>query len=133
MTIRTLVFLQTTVRFSMELETVIASLLGTAVGGIISYQINRQQHRNQMEVLRLQNKTDYMAEETVRHFLKNDKWVDRSFDVIRKHVGGFDDNELRKILVRAGAIRIFREDGSEWWSLLERQEEKYSKKGKAVR
>jgi hypothetical protein len=117
----------------MELDTVIASLLGTAVGGIISYQINRQQHRNQMEVLRLQNKTDYMAEETVRHFLKNEQWVDRSFQVIRKHVGGFEDEELRKILVRAGAIRVFLEDGSEWWSLLERQEEKHAKKGKAVR
>ena len=61
-----------------------------------------------------QNKTDIMAEETARHFLSHKSYTDRSFDVLQKHLGGFEDNELRKLLVRAGALRVYRDDGSEW-------------------
>ena len=52
------------------------------------------------------NLKTYMAEETARHFLSHKSFTDRSFEVLKKHLGGFDDDELRKILVRAGAIRV---------------------------
>lgn len=43
---------------------------------------------------------------------------------MKKHLGGFEDDELRKILVRAGAIRVYRkEDNAEMWTLLERSQE----------
>jgi hypothetical protein len=32
------------------------------------------------------------------------KWRLRSFDVIKFHLGGFEDDDLRKMLVKAGAI-----------------------------
>ena len=69
-----------------------------------------------------------MAESTARHYLGHKGYTDRSFDTLKKHLGGFEDDELRKILVRAGAIRVFREDGSEWWRLLERSAEYIEKK-----
>ena len=47
---------------------------------------------------------------------------------LRNHLGGFADDELRKILVRAGAIRVYREDGSEWWRLLSRMDEYIERK-----
>jgi hypothetical protein len=40
--------------------------------------------------------------------------------VIKVHLGGFADDELRKILVRAGAVRFEAKSGSELWGLLER-------------
>ena len=43
------------------------------------------------------------------------QYAGRSFDVLKKHLGGFEEDELRKILVRAGAILVFRDDGTEWW------------------
>ena len=45
--------------------------------------------------------------------------------LIRAAGGGqvFTDDELRKILVRAGAVRIVRDDGTEWWRLLSRMDE----------
>jgi hypothetical protein len=54
--------------------------------------------------MRQQNKTEFMAEETARHFLSHKSYTDKSFDVLQKHLGGFEDNELRKILVRAGTV-----------------------------
>lgn len=110
------------------ITTLIAALLGTVVGGVISYMLNRQLHHYQLTTLREEHKTEYVAEETARHFLNHKSFTDRSFDVLKKHLGGFSDDELRKILVRAGAIRVFKEDGTEWWRLLDRMEEYVEKK-----
>src|SRR6218665_3354211 len=42
------------------------------------------------------------------------------FRIIRHHVGGYEDNELRQHLVRAGAIRFADQNRVELWSLLSR-------------
>lgn len=101
----------------------LASLLGTLVGGGVTYFLNKQLHAHQLAALRAQFRTDFMAEETARHFLGHKSYTDRSFETLGKHLGGFGDDELRKILVRAGAIRVYRDDGSEWWRLLSRMDE----------
>jgi hypothetical protein len=100
-----------------------SALLGALVGGGISFLLNRQQFGNQLRILQEQHKVEFMAETTARHFLSHKSFTDRSFETLRNHLGGFADDELRKILVRAGAIRVYREDGSEWWRLLSRMEE----------
>ena len=33
-------------------------------------------------------KTEYMAEQTARYFLEHKSFTDRSFDTLRKHLGG---------------------------------------------
>jgi hypothetical protein len=49
--------------------------------------------------------------------------------MIRHHIGGFEANELRKLLVRAGAVRFMAADGTELWALASRVEAdfKYSR------
>ena len=106
----------------------LSALFGAIVGGGISYLLNRQQFANQLRVQQEQHKVEYMAEETARHFLSHRSFTDRSFETLRNHLGGFADDELRKILVRAGAIRVYREDGSEWWRLLSRMDEYIERK-----
>jgi hypothetical protein len=86
------------------------------------------QLKNQLEVLREQYKTEFMGEATARHFLMHEGYTYRSFETLKKHLGGFEEDELRKILVRAGAVRVFRDDGSEWWRLLSRMEEYIAKR-----
>ncbi|MBX3588593.1 MAG: hypothetical protein KF796_18340 [Ramlibacter sp.] len=105
-----------------------SALLGALVGGGISWMLNRQQFANQLRMLHEQHKTEFMAEETARHFLSHKSFTDRSFETLQKNLGGFADDELRKILVRAGAIRVYREDGSEWWRLLSRMDEYVERK-----
>jgi hypothetical protein len=106
----------------------LSALLGAVIGGGISYLLNRQQLANQLRTLQEQHKVEFMAETTARHFLSHKGFTDRSFETLRNHLGGFGDDELRKILVRAGAIRVYREDGSEWWRLLSRMEEYIERK-----
>lgn len=70
-----------------------------------------------------------MAEQTALHFLSHEGYTDRTFDVLKRHLGGFDDDELRKILVRAGAVRVSREgDNKEYWRLLSHMDEYIEKK-----
>jgi hypothetical protein len=53
-----------------------------------------------------------------------------SHRVLRHHIGGFGDDELRRILVRAGAIRTMSKSGQELWILVERMIE-YTKSNHA--
>ncbi|GAB3332220.1 hypothetical protein GCM10027429_11370 [Marivirga atlantica] len=105
------------------METALFTLAGTLFGGLISYFLNRQQFKQQLKLHQEENKTEFMAESTAKHFLSHKAYTDRSFETLQNHMGGFEDDELRKILVRAGAIRVYREDGTEWWRLLDRMDE----------
>ena len=58
------------------------------------------------------------AERAARNLLECTTWKRRTFDTLKYHLGGFEDDELRKILIRAGAIRF--EEDVETWGLLER-------------
>ena len=100
-----------------------SALFGALVGGGISYALNRQQFANHLRLEQEKHRTEFMAEETARTFLSHKSFTDRSFETLRNHLGGFQDDELRKILVRAGAMRVYRDDGSEWWRLLSRMDE----------
>lgn len=110
------------------MESALYALLGTAVGGLISFVLQKQRLNHELKVKREEYKTEFMAENTARHFLSHKSFTDRSFETLQKNLGGFGDDELRKILVRAGAIRIIREDGTEWWRLLSRMEEYIERK-----
>lgn len=112
------------------METAIFTLLGTLAGGFITYLLQHQRFEQEVKIKREEFKTEYMAESTAKHFLNHQTFTDRSFETLKKNLGGFDDDELRKILVRAGAIRTYRQDGSEWWRLLSRMDEYIENKKK---
>jgi hypothetical protein len=86
----------------------VTSVLTTASGYVLA------RHRLTHE-LRLQ----FQTEALLRKLLQHRKWELRSFDAIKHHVGGFPDEELRQLLVRAGAVRFYKDD-KEMWGLMER-------------
>ena len=112
------------------IQVLLIAVIPTVITGIISYLIFHQQI--------ISFKRETMAERAAKHFLKNKKYTDRTFETLKKYLGGWDNDpdELRRILVRAGAIRTFRkeQDGNktEWWTLLNRVPEKFEKKNKAL-
>ena len=69
---------------------------------------------------RLDHKTVFAAERVAHELMMDSTWRWRSFRIIKHHLGGFDDDELRKILVQAGAIRVTSKSGEELWGLLDR-------------
>jgi hypothetical protein len=64
----------------------------------------------------------FAAECVAREMLMDRKWPYRTFRVLKYHLCGFTDDELRKILVRAGGIRLTA-GGQEVWGLLSRNRE----------
>ena len=98
----------------------IFDLLGTvgtaAFTGYVTFRI--QEHR-----LRQELKAEYMAERVVKELLSDKRWQKRTFGEIKKRIGGFGDDELRKILVRSGGVRFEKQDGGELWGLLARNKD----------
>jgi hypothetical protein len=72
---------------------------------------NRKVHRN--------FNLEFAAEGVAREMLMDREWPYRTFRVLKYHLCGFTDDELRKILVRAGGIRLTA-GGQEVWGLLSR-------------
>jgi hypothetical protein len=67
-------------------------------------------------------KLEFAAEGVAREMLIDRKWPYRTFRILKYHLSGFTDDELRKILVRAGGIRLTA-GGHEVWGLLARNRE----------
>ena len=63
-----------------------------------------------------------MVEQVAKALLQKEKWRKRSFEEIKKRLGGFEDDELRKTLVRSGAVQFDGKDGTELWGLISRNE-----------
>ena len=72
--------------------------------------------------LRTELRTEFMAEAAIHEMLRVAEPL-RSFDRIKARVGGFDDEELRRLLVRSGALRYKNpHTGAELWGLRDRNE-----------
>lgn len=61
----------------------------------------------------------FQSETIIRKLLKHPQWALRSFDTIKHHIGGFEDEELRRTLVQSGALRFYVQE-KEMWGLFER-------------
>lgn len=71
-------------------------------------------------IKRTKNFSPEFSPQGVAHrLLTQRKWRYRTFRDLKHHLGGFADDELRKILVRAGGIRLTA-GGEEAWGLLSR-------------
>jgi hypothetical protein len=100
---------------SPEIQTIATSIITAAITGYIAFA-------TQKERLRWELRTEFMAEQVAKHLLERQRWGKRTFAAIKSRLGGFTDEELRRILVRAGAVRFEGEDGSEFWGLMSRND-----------
>lgn len=107
----------------VALAAALFSLIGSLAGVLGAFALQRSRISADIAIAVEAVKTEYMAEKAVLHYLNHKGYTDRSFSMLTRRLGGFADDELRKILVRAGAVRYARDDGTEWWRLLSRNEE----------
>lgn len=78
--------------------------------------------------VRLENRTLFQAERVAHELLMMPAWDLRSFEAIKRRLGGFEDNEIRQTLIRAGALQFIGKGGKEMWGLLERNRLRLQKK-----
>ncbi|WP_052749045.1 hypothetical protein [Arsukibacterium ikkense] len=89
----------------------LVSFIVSIFSAVTAYMIHRQR-------LEADFKTQDSAEKLIRSLLEQPDWSKRSFDTIASKVGGFNDDDLRQLLVRSGAVRFYSADGKELWGLL---------------
>lgn len=100
--------------------TLLGVILGSLTSGLITYYLQKQRFEHELKIKQEEYKTEFMAENTIKHFLNDEKYSDRKFSTIKKHLGGFEEDELRKLLVRSGAICVRGEKDEEFWTLLKK-------------
>jgi hypothetical protein len=98
------------------MDAVVSAVVALVVAAVTTGATFRLQENR----LRLELRTQFMAEEAIRLLLQHERWQQRSFDVMKRHIGGFDDESLRQLLVRAGALRFEGKQGEELWGLRDR-------------
>ena len=101
-------------------STVTAAIIAGGVSLLLSAVTAFTTLRAQEARLRTELRTEFMAEEAIRSLLLDERWELRSFAEIKRRVRGFDDGELRRLLVRAGAVAFEGQSGQELWGLQER-------------
>ena len=74
----------------------------------------------QKDRLRTELKLEFAAEAAIRELLSDKRWPKRSYDAIQKRLQGFEPDELRKHLIRAGAVSYQGEADKQLWGLPER-------------
>jgi len=106
----------------MDEKLLAALVAGSAsiVVSVVAYWVQNKKLREDFKNDIANAKTGFMAETAARELLTQYEKPFRTFALIRHHVGGFSDDELRRILVRAGALRFMSKSGMELWALHER-------------
>ena len=95
------------------LETIVVAFITALLTAVGTFMLQERR-------LRMELRTEFMAEQAARLLLESKKWKKRSFEAIKKRLDGFDDQELRRILIRSGAVRFEGSDGKELWGLISR-------------
>lgn len=90
------------------------------VAGFVSWKTASKTIDAQRERLRREFQLEFATETAIKTLLENESYTMRSFEKIKRHLPGFEDNELRRFLIRAGAVKFSGDDEQELWGLLER-------------
>ena len=107
----------------------IGVLVGTIGTGFFNYLLQKRQFDHNKEMFSLQNKGLENVKSILTEMLNHRRFTDRSFEALKRPIGGYGDAEIKQLLHDIGAKKYTRDDGSEWWYLVERQDERAAKKG----
>ena len=103
-------------------------VIGTLGMGFINWLLQYKQFKHNKEMLSLQNKSAETVKTLLTDMLNHRTYTDRSFDALKAPIGGYSDDKIRQFLHEIGAKKVSRDDGSEWWHLLSRQDERILKR-----
>ena len=108
------------------------ALIGVVIGGALTGIFNQIQQnklfQHNKEMYLLNNQSKEAVKELLLDMLNHRTHTDRSFEALKKPIGGYTDEEIRQFLHELNAKKVKRDDDSEWWFLLSRKEERSLKR-----
>jgi hypothetical protein len=100
---------------------VIAGITAAFVAALTSFLVAQMTARSSRERLRAELRTEFMAEEAIHQLLSHQTWTLRSFEILKRHIRGFSEDELRRMLISAGALAFDDKSNNgttvEYWGL----------------
>jgi hypothetical protein len=101
--------------------------------GLVVWLQQSRQFAHEKEMFTLKSASAEMVKTVLAEMLNHRRYVERSFETLKKSVAGYSDDAIRQFLHEVGARRVEREDGAEeWWYLATRQEERTAKRKAAA-
>ncbi len=94
------------------------------IAALMSWLTTSATIKSQRERLLREFRLEMSTEAAIKALLNDSPYSMRSFEKIKYHLHGLEDDELRRHLIRAGAIRFTMADKSEGWGLLEKHKGK---------
>ncbi len=104
-------------------------VIGGLFAGIINYFLQKGQFKHNKEMFVLQNQSTEVVKSLLAEKLSNESYTDRSFEALKQPIGGYSDDEVRQLLHEIGAMKVSSRDGTEWWYLLSRENERKRNQG----
>ena len=101
-------------------------IVTSLISAFIAIYVMRKKLEKEIELSEAKLRHEYKAEFTVElaiQKLMRKGFALRSFSLIRYHIRGFDDDELKRMLLRSGCICFRVIKGVEYWGLLEENED----------
>ena len=95
---------------------------------VFNWLLQSKQFAHNKEMFLLQNKSAQVVKDLLTDMLNHQTHIDRSFAALRAPIGGYTDDQIRLFLHEIGGKKVAREDSSEWWYLLSRQNERIAKR-----
>jgi len=106
----------------MTLElSISAAVVAAIISAAVSWLTTRITIKADAARLQREFQMDIATEAALKAMLTAAGFEKRSFEKLKHHLPGYEtDNELRRALIRSGAVAFKRADGTELWGLLER-------------
>ncbi|QZD95592.1 hypothetical protein [Qipengyuania gelatinilytica] len=101
----------------MTLLDILATVSVAVLTSLVTIHLARMRTEREFQL-------EYKTEELIKKLLEHENYRLRTFKTLKHHIGGYDDNELRRILLRSGALKFEDNAGIEVWGLLERNEDR---------
>ncbi|HED38435.1 MAG TPA: hypothetical protein ENI76_09375 [Ignavibacteria bacterium] len=107
-----------------EIWGIIGVVIGFLGKGIIDLILSRRSHEHKEKMYRLENQDKENVKEILLDMLNHRKFISRNFDTLKKRIGGFSDDEIRRILMEIKAQKLSNpKDNKEKWLLKDRIKE----------
>lgn len=106
-------------------------IVGALTSGIINFMLQQRKFVHEKEMYILQNQGIENVKSLLIEMLSHKSYTDRSFEAIKKKIGGYTDDKIRQLLHEIDAKKVTRNSGGEeLWYLTSREEERIKKTSK---
>jgi len=104
-----------------EIWGIIGIVLGFLGKALMDLILSRRSHESKEKMHRLENIDKENAKEILLAMLNHRKFSSRKFETLKKRIGGFTDDEIRRMLMAIEAQKLSNpKDNKEKWILKDR-------------